>query len=94
MTQEIVMPGATRESFITGWTEQWFKHNANGPTFAQVVNALDGIVNGWHRVICSTPPEYLTTPGLASDIYRAACVAEANSNPVIKAIHLMAVGRA
>jgi len=64
--------GTTRQSFIDRWVESWFKTNKNEPSFKQVYEGLNAIVDGWHKVIGSTPPPYFFSSGLASDVYQAA----------------------
>jgi len=75
------MPGSTRQSFIDRWVDGWFSASYAAPSFKEITDCLDGVINGWHRVIGSTPPEYLTTPGLTSELYRACVKFEANRNP-------------
>ena len=79
MKHELVLPGSTRQSFIDRWVNGWFSTHQIGPSYRVVIEGLESITQGWHRTIGSTPPAYLTSPGMASDLYKAACQYEGKS---------------
>jgi len=71
--QDPIMPGATKDSFITRWLETI---SPEQPLGLQTILANIDAQAHWHAIICSSPPAYMDTPTkryeLAQHIYHAA----------------------
>ena len=75
----IVMPGSTEQSFIDRFVKDWFQNNPNPASYPEICQQLEGMAR-WHRVICSTPPVWLSK-ALAVKINKAMVRHEAQTSP-------------